>query len=195
MKHLKRLVQSRPMNNRVPDQSLITSSTFGDTSGNHIRATRAANGAYAFIYTAAGQPFTINMTKLTGGTITATWYSPRTGQTQPAGTHPNTGTQSFTPPPAEPGASGNDWVLVLDDSTRGFGTPGVGIASPAPAPTPAPTPASKPTPIPAKPRPQPKPITSTATTTTSSQVFSNQPVKPLKKRLLSTPPNQTTALA
>jgi hypothetical protein len=179
MRWLRRLMQSRPMANRVADQSLITSNTYADTSGNHIRGTRAADGSYAFIYTGGGQSFTVNMSKITGGTVNAWWYDPRGGTAQSLGTFSNTGTQSFTPPSAQPGQSGNDWVLVLDNASRGYGTPGVGVwtapaapvaSTPPPPEVPIiPAPAPKPSP---KPKPQPK-----ATTTT---LFSSTPVKKIK---------------
>jgi hypothetical protein len=174
MKWLRRLMQSRPTANRVPDQSIIASNTFADTSGNHIRATRAANGSYAFIYTGGGQNFSVNMAKLTGGTVNAWWYSPRTGQAQSAGTFSNSGVQAFTVPAPEAGANGNDWVLVLDDASKGYGTPGVGIVT-APASAP---PVEAPVIVAPRPRPQPKPVVRPKAA--SLPVFSNQPVKKSK---------------
>jgi len=119
MQYLKNLMLSRPYFNRVPDQSMIISNAL--TGGDHIQATRDSTGAYAFIYSASGQPFTVDMTQISGGKVNATWYNPRNGQATPVGSYANTGTMTFTPP-----SNGNegDWVLVLDDATKGYGTPG-----------------------------------------------------------------------
>ncbi len=108
----KDLLLSRPYFSRVPDQSLVISDTFDDTlrRTHHIQATRDADGTYAFVYSASGQPFTVDMTKLSG-TARAAWLDPRNGKSEPFDWYPNTGTQEFTPPAK---GRGNDWVLTLD---------------------------------------------------------------------------------
>ena len=55
------------------------------------------------------------MGKITGKHVRASWYDPRTGQTQVIGTFANRGTRLFTPP-GRP-APGNDWALLLDDAS------------------------------------------------------------------------------
>jgi hypothetical protein len=109
MKHLKRLTESRSYLSRVPDQGLITSGTLSGT--NHIQATRDVAGSYAFVYSASGKSFTVNMGKLTGGDVRAAWYDPRTGKVTPIGTYDNIGTRTFKPPTS---GYGQDWVLTLD---------------------------------------------------------------------------------
>jgi hypothetical protein len=56
--------------------------------------------------------------------VHASWYSPRDGSVQNAGNFPNRAERLFTPP-GKPG-DGNDWVLVLDDSSKNFPQPGKG---------------------------------------------------------------------
>ncbi|MGE6756851.1 DUF4038 domain-containing protein [Corallococcus interemptor] len=119
MRYLRRLIESRPMLERTPDQALLASSAGSGTQ--RIQATRSSNGSYAFIYSASGLAFTVNMGRLSGGTVRATWYNPRTGATTVVGTYANTGTRQFTPPGS---GAGNDWVLVLDDTTRNYPLPG-----------------------------------------------------------------------
>jgi hypothetical protein len=119
MTHLKKLILSRPFLTRIPDQSLIAGPALNGTD--HIQATRASDGAYAFIYTASGKPITADLNKLSGTEAIARWYNPRTGESTDAGRHQSTGPETFTPPTN--GGQNGDWVLILDDASRGFGNP------------------------------------------------------------------------
>lgn len=115
MKFLRRLMESRPYLERVPDQSLITNALSG---GSHIQATRGKS--YALVYTARGAAFSVNMGKISGDTVTARWYNPRTGVSTFIGDYANTGTQAFEPPSS---GIGNDWILLIDDTSVGFSHP------------------------------------------------------------------------
>ena len=105
--HARQLLLSRPFFERVPDQSLIASEA--GEGPYHMRATRAADGSYAFIYLPYYNPVTVDMSRLSGGTIAASWFNPRSGTTRRIGTQPHTEKATFEPPPGGP-----DWVLVLD---------------------------------------------------------------------------------
>ncbi len=121
MQYARRLLESRPFLNRVPDQSLLVSGA--GSGGEHVRATRGEDGSYALVYTPLGRPVRVDMSRLSGESVTAYWYDPRDGTSrriEPTGAG---GEQEFTPPSS---GTGNDWVLVLDDSARGFATPGGG---------------------------------------------------------------------
>lgn len=119
MGHVRRLMESRPLIGRVPDQSLLTTSAL--SGGDRIQATRGGDGGYALIYSASGQGFTVDLTKLSGSTITSWWYDPRAGTSTGAGSFAKSGTRAFSPPS---NGYGNDWVLVLDDAVRGYPQPG-----------------------------------------------------------------------
>ncbi len=120
MQHLRRLVESRPMLTRIPDQSIIA----GDPmkTWERIQAARGSDGSCALVYIASGRSVTVRMDKISGQTAKAYWYDPRDGTSTPIGEFSNTGTREFTPP-----SSGheNDWVLVLDDAEKGFPSPGL----------------------------------------------------------------------
>jgi hypothetical protein len=117
MLYVRRLMESRPMYNRIPDQSLLVDPT--DDLTEHVQATRAADGTYAFIYIpTANQTVTITMEQLTGA-MHASWYNPRTGEVAGIGQFQSSGIQIFTTP-----AEGPDWVLVLDDISQNFSVPG-----------------------------------------------------------------------
>lgn len=107
MVHLKTLMLSRPFLERVPDQSLIA-----DNGEKYERliATRGKN--YAFIYTYTGRNFTVNLGKIEGDKVKASWFNPRDGKTTEAGEFDNKGTKEFNPPGEK--KEGNDWVLILD---------------------------------------------------------------------------------
>jgi hypothetical protein len=56
MQYARKLLESRPPLSRVPDRTLITDALEG---ADHIAATRG--DGYAFIYSAQGRPFTLNL--------------------------------------------------------------------------------------------------------------------------------------
>lgn len=107
MIHLKKLMLSRSYLDRVPDSSLIADQ--GDRY-QYLAATRGSD--YAFIYTYNGRNIKVNMGKIKGEQVLASWYSPLDGKTTEIKNFPNTGVLEFDPP-GLPG-DGNDWVLILD---------------------------------------------------------------------------------
>jgi hypothetical protein len=115
MSHVRALIESRPFLERVPDQSLVKEAYSG---GERIQSTRGKD--YAFIYSTAGKAFTLNMGKISGKEVKATWYDPRTGVATAAGKFRNTGTQQFAPPSS---GRDNDWVLILDDAAKNYPAP------------------------------------------------------------------------
>ncbi|HEY7118860.1 MAG TPA: DUF4038 domain-containing protein [Tepidisphaeraceae bacterium] len=109
LKFLRALVESRPYFSRVPDQSVVVSNAYSGTD--HIQATRDAGGAFAMVYSGSGKSFTVNMSKITAGRVTAAWYNPRTGKSTAIGRFDDVGTRTFVPPTQ---GYGQDWVLTLD---------------------------------------------------------------------------------
>lgn len=118
MIHLRRLIESRPMLTRVPDQSLLGTVQTG--RGEHQRACRDAEGRYALLYLPGFQSVEVNCEALRGEMLRAWWYNPRTGAAALIGEFPRAPRLRFTTP-----VDGPDWVLVLDDAAAGFGVPGV----------------------------------------------------------------------
>lgn len=106
MKHLKNLMLSVPYLERIPDQSMVLNQ---GTRYNYLAATRGKD--YALIYTYNGRNALIDLSKISGDWIEASWFNPRNGQTTLIGKIKNTKLQEFNPP-GEP-KDGNDWVLVL----------------------------------------------------------------------------------
>ncbi|MDQ7947684.1 MAG: glycoside hydrolase family 140 protein [Pedobacter sp.] len=108
MIYLKKLMLSRSYLDRVPDQSIIAGQN--GEKYEHLVATRGKD--YAMVYTFTGRNFELNMGKIEGKNVNATWYDPRTGHETAMGQVPNAGVRLFDPP-GEP-KDGNDWVLILD---------------------------------------------------------------------------------
>jgi hypothetical protein len=113
MKYVRKLMESRPFLERIPDQSLVM--TNSDNFKERIQATRGTG--YAFIYSSSGEPFDVKMGVISGKKVKASWYNPRTGEVMKGQTYKNMGIQKFTPP-----SQGNDqdWVLILDDASQTF---------------------------------------------------------------------------
>jgi hypothetical protein len=115
----KHLLESRPLLGRIGDPSLLTSGT-GD-GAEHCQALRAADGAWAMVYSASGKAFTVDTSKLTGRQLKSWWWDPRSGQSSPGPAVARTGKpETFRPPST---GDGQDWVLVLDDAAKKFARP------------------------------------------------------------------------
>jgi hypothetical protein len=125
MQHGRRLMESRPFLNRIPDDSVIVTdrvTTSVPGAGRYrFVATRDEAGTYAMVYAPVGRPFSVRMDAIRGERVRAWWFNPRTGRASRIGEFPNTGARQFIPP--DPGEE-IDWVLVLDDASRNYPAPG-----------------------------------------------------------------------
>jgi hypothetical protein len=107
MEYIVKLMKSRDILSRVPDQSIIKSS-------NDAYATRG--DGYIFVYLPEGGSITINMGKISGERVKAWWYSPTTGDATEIGVYKNSGTQLFS-------SDTEDKVLIVDDVSKGYKKP------------------------------------------------------------------------
>jgi hypothetical protein len=122
MQYLRRLIESRPMLDRIPDQSILMNE--GNCGAERIQAAHGKD--YAFIYSAYGRPIIIKAKAITGKKLTANWYNPRTGKTSFIGLFDNNKQLTFMPPlpVASPVPSQKeDWVLILDDAVKNYSVP------------------------------------------------------------------------
>ena len=108
MIYLKNLMLSRSYFDRVPDQSIVA----GKNGEKYSRLVATRGKSYVMVYTYTGKDFELNMGKITGDKVKASWFDPKTGKTTPIDTVSNTGICKFNPPGEE--KDGNDWVLILD---------------------------------------------------------------------------------
>lgn len=127
MQHGRRLMESRPMLTRMPRPELIVTSAVPSAVPGEGRYRMVACGdaqdTYAMIYTPTeGRAFAVDMRLLRATRIRVWWYDPCTGKAHKGGILVNPhAPHTFVPPQH---ASGQDWVLVLDDATCHYPTPG-----------------------------------------------------------------------
>lgn len=119
------LMESRPFLTRIPDNSIIVphdvSTAIPGSGAYKFVATRDLDGTYAMVYAPVGREFSIRMDVIQGPDVVAWWYNPRNGEAKKIGEYSSTGTRSFIHP--DPGEN-LDWILVLDDASRNYPTPG-----------------------------------------------------------------------
>ena len=123
MRYLRALIESRPMLDRIPDQTMLVNE--GNGVAERIQATRGKD--YAFIYSAYGRPIIIKPGKISGIKLNAYWYDPRTGKSKLIGNFLNNKQLTFVPPlpVASPVPSQRqDWVLIIDDASKNYAVPG-----------------------------------------------------------------------
>ena len=113
MQYVRKLMESRPYLDRIPDQSAIIENN--NVPAERIQATRGND--YLFVYSAWGKPFTVVASKITGSQLHAYWFNPRDGKATAIGTVPNNQNNKFTPPSQ---GYGKDWVLMLDDAGKNY---------------------------------------------------------------------------
>ena len=125
MQHARALLESRPFLSRVPDRDVLVGgpvpTSMPGTGRYHFAATRDANGSYAMVYAPVGRPFTVRMSRISGSQVTAWWFNPRTGSATRVGDFPTSADHTFVTPDA---GEMIDWVLVLDDRSKGYPPPG-----------------------------------------------------------------------
>jgi hypothetical protein len=115
MRYVRELIESRPVQSRVPDQSLVVNDLDG---ADYIAATRG--DGYAFIYDAQGRPFSLDPSKIPASRLRCSWFNPRSGDTVSSEEIDTTGTREFIAP-AE--GFGSDWVLIVDDVSKNYPLP------------------------------------------------------------------------
>jgi hypothetical protein len=119
MGFVRRLFESRPFQKLEPCQSMVLD---GPGSGaGKIRAARARDGSFAFIYSPAGEKFTVDQSVVKGERLKEIWYDPRYGVAREIHTGTSKAIQTYTPPNS---GRGCDWLLILEDEGEKFPLPG-----------------------------------------------------------------------
>lgn len=115
----------RPWHTLAPDTSNLTLTSGLGTAGtaDHAVCARASDGATAIAYLPTQRAVTFAMSRISGATTNVWWLNPATGYATSAGSFATSGTQSLTPPGT------GDWLLIVDDASRGFVAPDGGTVS------------------------------------------------------------------
>ncbi|MCE1197520.1 MAG: glycoside hydrolase family 140 protein [Marinilabiliales bacterium] len=117
--YLRRLMESRPLSERIPDDRLIE--TGEGVKGEYMTAFRDRQGRYLMVYLPVGRCLTVNSSSLQATEVVGWWFDPKSGKATLIGRLTNTGHITCTPPTL---GVGHDWVLVLDDPKARFAEPG-----------------------------------------------------------------------
>ncbi len=130
MTHFRNLFESRHWSLLVPDyaESIVSGDRGNINASSYVMAARASDASTIIAYLPVRRTITVDLSAIDGPDVSAWWYDPSNGQSDPIGAFPANGSRDFTPP------NNNDWVLVIDDASLGFGPPGEQPAVPPPPP-------------------------------------------------------------
>jgi hypothetical protein len=106
---LRRLFESRSFELLEPYQEMILDGP--STGGAKIRAARARDGSFAFIYSPRGAQFCVDQRAIEGKRVRKSWFDPRYGTTEAFHTGDAVSPQTFVPPTS---GRGNDWLLIME---------------------------------------------------------------------------------
>jgi uncharacterized protein DUF4038/malectin (di-glucose binding ER protein)/collagenase-like protein with putative collagen-binding domain len=120
MSYLRKVLIARPWQTLIPDTTHTSvTAGYGELGAtNYVTAARASNGATLIAYLPSARGVTVNMTRVSGTSAKAWWLNPATNAATSIGTFSTQGSKVFTPP------GSGDWLLVLDDASRGYLAPG-----------------------------------------------------------------------
>jgi hypothetical protein len=107
MRHLLKLIESKPYLVRIPAPEMIPNPGAG---GKRIVATRDTERTYALIYCPASRSFTVDLEGWPRRTLRVRLFDPRTGETKDYGTL-SPDAPKLTPPNV---GENQDWVLILE---------------------------------------------------------------------------------
>ncbi len=116
--NMKKLVDSRRWYKFVPDYNHKTVTEGYGSKDSYVAAALAYNGETAIIYIPSGNTILVDLNRISGENVIAWWFNPRNGLSHKAGEFSEKREMKFTPPDQK------DWVLVLDDAYKEFGSPG-----------------------------------------------------------------------
>jgi len=119
MQHVRALLESRPFEKLIPDQSIIYG--INPDGKKHIQAAGSIDNSYLLVYLSVGQTVQVIMGKVEAENTIGWWYNPRNGESRKIGEFKSGGIKTFKPPSS---GAGNDWVLVIDSEQAAYPAPG-----------------------------------------------------------------------
>lgn len=117
VRHARDLLLARPYFTRIPAPETIRSQP--PDPMHFIAATRdglpiGPTASYLLLYTPVRQSFKVDTSCLNGASLSLFWFNPRTGETTPWKSAPNTGSLSLALPDYPTHDPAPDWVLILE---------------------------------------------------------------------------------
>lgn len=116
--YLRKLIESRPFNNRIPDDAIVLEGQ--GAKSDYITAFKDTDGRYLMVYLPVGKKIVVDASSITSNKLIGWWYNPKTSATVKIGTFSKKASLPFTPPTE---GIGNDWVLILDSAKMKFNEP------------------------------------------------------------------------
>ncbi len=110
--YLRKLIESKPSLNRIPDNNLIIEGQ--GIKHEYIQAFRSAEFSYAMIYIPVGKKIKVD-TKSFAKKIKLCWFNPRNGEYTDMGVFKNNNFLEITPPST---GYENDWVLIIESVNK-----------------------------------------------------------------------------
>jgi len=122
LKHLRTLLEAHPWWTLQPDiKNAFASDERGPAAANDsMVAALAADDSFGICYVPSRRSITVDFNQISGANPHAVWFNPRTGESLPAplASTPSAKVRHTLAPPSE-----GDWVLVIEDPSKGNATP------------------------------------------------------------------------
>ncbi|WP_439484156.1 glycoside hydrolase family 140 protein [Cyclobacterium plantarum] len=115
MGYMKSIFEALPWQQLQLDQNLILDENPENES--YMLASKTEKADLILAYTPTGAPLTIDLTKMSSGTISAWWFNPRNGKMVFIGDFGTGNSQKFTPWSQ---GWGSDYLLLLMDKNKAF---------------------------------------------------------------------------
>ncbi len=117
---MRRFFEKRDWQDLQPDQDIIIGSN--PRNQRYKVAARSSRNAFMIVYIADGSETTISTAKLNAANLHAWWFNPRDGRSIDLGEFANEHTKTYQPLTV---GIGTDWLLVVEDASKGFPDPGL----------------------------------------------------------------------
>lgn len=117
---MRRMLETRPWQRLLPDQSVILSNNKEDETYNVAAVSQ--DGDFMMAYLPYGKKIKLSTGKIKGKILQSWWFNPRDGRTISLGTMENKSELEVAP---HSEGRGSDWVLIIDDAAKGYKDPKV----------------------------------------------------------------------
>ena len=118
--YMRKVLERRKWQRLVPDQDAIVSENPNDRG--YILCAVSQDGDFLMAYTPYGRKLKVKTEKIKSDKLKGWWFNPRDGRSITLGVFDNKKEMEFAP---HSEGRGSDWLLVIDDASKGFVDPAV----------------------------------------------------------------------